>query len=245
MSSRAGSKKIGIHTSSDKLAMIRSGKKKKTVTGFKENKNITFSNKEGKFVAVEKEKKFEESGVTKKKGNYIMFESKLGTEKERDMHKIEGARNKGTPGERQEERIYSTKKRKEYLDNYQYHETKDIRDGKPAEVIHQRLGDIVGGVFEETTVTKVRGGSVDRNRGGVGGSSSSSRQSYSSTLRSGPAPSAVTATKTKTSVTKVGRRGGAGGAFGTTTTSTSEMTTTRGGGSSSTATRSRSTQQRY
>ena len=247
MSSRAGSKKIGIHTSSDKLAMIRSGKKKKTVTGFKENKNITFSNKEGKFIAVEKEKKFEESGVTKKKGNYIMFESKLGTEKERDMHKIEGARNKGKPGERQEEKIILTKKRKEYLDNYQYHETKDIRDGKPAEVIHQRLGDIVGGVYEETTVTKVRGGSVDRNRGGMGGASSSSRQSYSSTLRSG-APtggSSVTATKTKTAVTKVGRRGGAGGAFGTTTTSTTEMSTTRGGGSSSTATRSRSTLQRY
>ena len=247
MSSRAGSKKIGIHTSSDKLAMIRSGKKKKTVTGFKENKNITFSNKEGKFIAVEKEKKFEESGVTKKKGNYIMFESKLGTEKERDMHKIEGARNKGKPGERQEEKIILTKKRKEYLDNYQYHETKDIRDGKPAEVIHQRLGDIVGGVYEETTVTKVRGGSVDRSRGGMGGSSSTSRQSYSSTLRSG-APtggSSVTATKTKTAVTKVGRRGGAGGAFGTTTTSTTEMSTTRGGGSSSTSTRSRSTQQRY
>ena len=175
-----------------------------------------------------------------------MFESKLGTEKERDMHKIEGARNKGKPGERQEEKIILTKKRKEYLDNYQYHETKDIRNGKPAEVIHQRLGDIVGGVYEETTVTKVRGGSVDRNRGGMGGSSSSSRQSYSSTLRSGaPGGSSVTATKTTTAVTKVGRRGGAGGAFGTTTTSTTEMSTTRGGGSSSTATRSRSTQQRY
>ena len=245
MSSRAGSKKIGVHTSSDKLAMIRSGKKKKTVTGFKENKNITFSNKEGKFIAVEKEKKFEESGVTKKKGNYIMFESKLGTEKERDMHKIEGARNRGTPGERQEERIYSTKKRKEYLDNYQYHETKEINKGRPDVVIHERLGDIVGGVYEETTVTKVRGGSVDRNRGGMGTSSSSSRQTYSSSSRTGGAPSSVTATKTKTSVTKVGRRGGAGGAFGTTTTSTSEMTTTRGGGSSSSATRSRSTQQRY
>ena len=246
MSSRAGTKKIGVHTSSDKLAMIRSGKKKKTVTGFKENKNITFSNKEGKFIAVEKEKKFEESGVTKKKGNYIMFESKLGTEKERDMHKIEGARNKGKPGERQEERIISTRKRKEYLDNYQYHETKEINKGRPDVVIHERLGDIVGGVYEETTVQKVRGGSVDRNRGGMGGSSSSSRQSYSSTLRSGaPGGSSVTATKTSTAVTKVGRRGGAGGAFGTTTTSTSEMSTTRGGGLSSTATRTRSTQQRY
>ena len=243
MSSRAGSKKIGVHTSSDKLAMIRSGKKKKTVTGFKENKNITFSNKEGKFIAVEKEKKFEESGVTKKKGNYIMFESKLGTEKERDMHKIEGARKTGKPGERQEERIYTTKKRKEYLDNYQYHETKEINKGRPDVVIHERLGDIVGGVYEETTVHKVRGGSVDRNRGAS--ASSSVRENRSTSGLRGPSSSSVTATKTKTSVTKVGRRGGAGGAFGTTTTSTSEMSTTRGGGSSSTATRTRSTQQRY
>ena len=244
MSSRAGTKKIGVHTSSDKLAMIRSGKKKKTVTGFKENKNITFSNKEGKFIAVEKEKKFEESGVTKKKGNYIMFESKLGTEKERDMHKIEGARLKGKPGERQEERIISTKKRKEYLDNYQYHETKEINKGRPDVVIHERLGDIVGGVYEETTVQKIRGGSVDRNRGGSSSSTVRENRSTSSGLR-GPSSSSVTATKTKTSVTKVGRRGGAGGAFGTTTTSTSEMSTTRGGGLSSTATRTRSTQQRY
>ena len=245
MSSRAGSKKIGIHASSDKLAMIRSGKKKKTVTGFKENKNITFSNKEGKFIAVEKEKKFEESGVTKKKGNYIMFESKLGTEKERDMHKIEGARLKGKPGERQEEKIILTKKRKEYLDNYQYHETKEINKGRPDVVIHERLGDIVGGVYEETTVQKVRGGSVDRNRGGSSSSTVRENRSTSSSGVRGPSSSSVTATKTKTSVTKVGRRGGAGGAFGTTTTSTSEMSTTRGGGLSGTATRTRSTQQRY
>ena len=51
----------------EKLAMIRSGKKKKTITGFKENKNVTFENKGGKFVVVEKEKKFEEAGVTEKK----------------------------------------------------------------------------------------------------------------------------------------------------------------------------------
>lgn len=55
MSSKTRPIKIGIHSSSDKLAMIRSGKKK-TVTGFKENKNITFSNEKGKFIAVEKEK---------------------------------------------------------------------------------------------------------------------------------------------------------------------------------------------
>ena len=109
---RSKSKKVPLAASSDKLALVRSGKKKKTVTGFKENKNITFSNKEGKFVAVEKEKKFEEAGVAKKKQNYIMFETTLGTEKERDTHKIEGARNKGKPGQRMEERLVCKKREK-------------------------------------------------------------------------------------------------------------------------------------
>ena len=102
MRAKSGNKPIAIQPSSDKLEMIRSGKRKKTVTGFKENKNITFSNEQGKFIAVEKEKKFEEAGVTKKKKNFIMFESKLGTERERDLHKIEGARLKATPGQRVE-----------------------------------------------------------------------------------------------------------------------------------------------
>ena len=109
MRKAAAKKPIAIHASSDKLEMIRSGKRKKTVTGFKENKNITISNEKGKFIAVEKEKKFEEAGVTRKKKNFIMFESKLGTERERDLHKIEGARLKATPSQRVEERIYTIK----------------------------------------------------------------------------------------------------------------------------------------
>ena len=138
----------------EKLAMIRSGKKKKTITGFKENKNITIENKGGKFVMVEKEKKFEEAGVTRKKRNFIMFESKLGTEKETDLTKIAGAKKKREVEPRNEEKIIQTKKRKEYLDNYQYHETKVIRNPKPNKISlveHKRLGDIIGGSFEETT----------------------------------------------------------------------------------------------
>ena len=136
----------------EKLAMIRSGKKKKTITGFKENKNITIENKGGKFVMVEKEKKFEEAGVTRKKRNFIMFESKLGTEKETDLTKIAGVKKKREVEPRTEERIIQTKKRKEYLDNYQYHESKVFRrESKPSVVIHQRLGDIVGGIYEQRT----------------------------------------------------------------------------------------------
>ena len=137
---------------SEKVDLIRKGKKKKTITGFKENKNA-FESKGNKFVVVEKEKKFEEAGVTRKKRNYVMYESKLGTEKERDMTKI-GSVGLRKPQPRQEEKIIQKKKRKEYLDNYQYHETKEIRHPKPTNtsyVAHKRLGDIIGGFYEETT----------------------------------------------------------------------------------------------
>ena len=104
---------------------------------------------------VEKEKKFEEAGVTRKKRNYLMFESKLGTEKETDMTKIAGAKKLRAIEPRQEEKIVQTKKKKEYLDNYQYHETKDLKpDSKPSIVIHERLGDIVGGSVETSTFEK-------------------------------------------------------------------------------------------
>ena len=56
--------------------MIKSGKKTVNVTGVKENKN-TISNKDGKFVAIEKEKKFEEAGVTRKKRNFVLYEMKI------------------------------------------------------------------------------------------------------------------------------------------------------------------------
>jgi len=138
-------------TPENKLDFIRKGKKKKTITGFKENKNITFENKGGKFVVVEKEKKFEETEVTKRKRNFVKFESKLGTEKETDMTKIAGAKKLRAIQPRQEEKIIQTRKKKEYLDNYQYHETVDIKNPKPNRVSvveHKRLGDIISG-FEE------------------------------------------------------------------------------------------------
>lgn len=60
-------------------------------------------------MVVEKEKKFEEAGVTRKKRNYVMYESKLGTEKERDMTKI-GSVGLRKPQPRQEEKIIQKKK---------------------------------------------------------------------------------------------------------------------------------------
>ena len=189
-----------------KLEMIKSGKKTVNVTGVKENKN-TISNKDGKFVAIEKEKKFEEAGVTRKKRNFVMYESKLGTEKETDLLKLAGAKKKAGPRPKVEETIISKVKRKEYLDNFQYHETKDLKNAKPSVVVHNRVSDPNTGTVEESSYSKttkvISGGSNLRSGSGLGGS----------------------ATNSYTSTTKVGRRGGAGGATSSTTTKTSTRTT--------------------
>lgn len=244
MSSRAD-KKIPPKPSSDKLEMIRSGKRKRSITGFKENKNIMFSNKEGKYIAVEKEKKFEEAGVTKKKRNFIMFESKLGTETEMDLHKIASLRN-AKPKDRVEEKIVITKKKKEYLDNYQYHETKNLKNSKPDTVIHQRWGDIIGGTVEETSIqkitTKERGKSSDKTKTTTQTQSLKQNKSTAN-LRARPQPSA-TATKTMETTTKVGRRGGAGGKTSETTTTKKETKTTTKGGERETKSSTRTTRTR-
>ena len=88
-----------------KLELIKQGKKKVNVTDFKENKNM-ISNKDGsKFLAVEKERKFEEAGVTKKKRNFVMYESKTGTEKDVDLLKLQGAKKKAPQRQKVEKKI--------------------------------------------------------------------------------------------------------------------------------------------
>ena len=148
--------------SQSKLEQIKSGAKKVTQIGdVSQNKKIIHA-KGGKFHVTETEKKFEETGVRRKKRNYVMYESKLGTEKEKNLQKIHEPvpKAKPKPAEpkpRQEEKIIQKKKKVQYLDNYQYHETKDIKDKNPNRVsivTHQRLGDIVGGSYEETTYQK-------------------------------------------------------------------------------------------
>ena len=145
-----------------KLDQIRSGAKVKTQTGAKESKNV-ISGKGGKYAVHQTEEKFEETGVRRKKRNYVMYESKLGTEKKTNLTKIEEAKKvkpkpkPAPPKPRQEEKIVQTKKKVEYLDNYQYHETKNIKKPNPNKVsivTHQRLGDIIGGSYEETTYQK-------------------------------------------------------------------------------------------
>ena len=137
--------------SAEKVDFIRKGKKKKTITKYQQNKNITYRNQGDQIIVTEKEKKFDETGVARKKRNYVMYESKLGTEKERDMTKI-AAKKMRKPQPRVEERIVMKRKRKEYLDNYQYHETKVIKEPRNASyVFHQRLGGPVGGIYETQT----------------------------------------------------------------------------------------------
>ena len=233
-------------TADEKMEIIRSGKRKRSLTGVKENKNIAFENKGGKYVAIQTERKFEEAGVTKKKKNFVMFESKLGTETDIDFTKISGPKIHAQIQPRTEERIVQQAKKIEYLDNYQYKETKEFgKKPRPAVVIHKRFGDIFGGSSEEysyqkittttgdnvssqqqsttkTTTTTTTTKTMKENK-----SASNLRTQVKKPAEKGAGETSATATKTVTSTTKVGRRGGAGGATSTTTETTSKTTTTR------------------
>ena len=233
-------------TTDEKMEIIRSGKRKRSLTGLKESKNIAFENKGGKYVAIETERKFEEAGVTKKKQNFIMFESKLGTEKDVDFTKISGPKAPAQVQPRNEERIVQKAKNIEYLDNYQYKETKEFgKKPRPAIVIHKRFGDIFGGSIQESSyqkITTTTGGNVTSQQQTTtkttttttttktmkeNKSASNLRAQARKPAEKGAGESSATATKTVTSTTKVGRRGGAGGATSTTTETTSKTTTTR------------------
>jgi hypothetical protein len=242
----AAVKPIGVDPS--KLAAIKEGKKLKSETGSTQNKKVTVTKSGDKIIAVEKEKKFEEAGVTRKKRNYVMYESKLGTEKETDLTQIKAPPKpkKVEPKPRVEEKVIMKKKKIEYLDNYQYKETKEFRKAdKGSIVIHERLGGPVGGTYEETSYQKITtttgaGAGAGGNLKGTKtttttttktetatGTAKARSQSKGAENRGGESESTATATKTMTTTTKVGRRGGAGGATSTTTETTSKTTTTR------------------
>jgi len=233
-------------TADEKMEIIRSGKRKRSLTGVKENKNIAFENKGGKYVAIQTERKFEEAGVTKKKKNFVMFESKLGTETDVDFTKISGPKVQAQIQPRTEERIVQQAKKIEYLDNYQYKETKEFgKKPRPAVVIHKRFGDIFGGSSEEYSyqkITTTTGGNVASQQQSTtkttttttttktmkeNKSASNLRAQVKKQAEKGAGETSATATKTVSSTTKVGRRGGAGGATSTTTETTSKTTTTR------------------
>ena len=250
-----------------KLDKIKSGTKTKEQVGGSQSRKMV-SGKGGNYTVTEKETKFEESGGARKKKNNVMYESKLGTEKEKNVFKHDTPRPKpkpkpkAQPKPRQEEKIIQKKKKKEYLDNYQYHETKDIRENNPNKVsivTHQRLGDIIGGSYEESSTTRYTMSdsgsgpklystsstktSVKRDARGVPTSSSTLRSatsSSSSTVRSNagsrtlPATSRSLRTEVKqySSSTSYGKRGGATQPATTTRTSSSRVASRSSGGSS-------------
>ena len=171
MSSRAG-KKPAVMPKVDpaKLEKIKAGVKTKTETGVKQNQNVTVTARGDKIIATQKEKKVEEAGVTRKKRNFVMYESKLGTEKETDLTKIKGQKMRA-PKPRVEETVIMKRKKKEYLDNYQYQETKELKYKKPAVVVHERLSPVIGGSVEEVSYQKttLRSGSSGNNSRPGGG----------------------------------------------------------------------------
>ena len=146
-------------STSEKLEQIRSGKKlQRRKSGIDVNQIIIAGKDGSKITKKQIAEKFEETTVKRKKKNYIMYESKLGTEKNtqitREEKKIKKPKPVREPAPRVEERIVQTKKKKEYLDNYQYHETKVLKKKNPSIVEHKRLGEIIGGTYEETTYQK-------------------------------------------------------------------------------------------
>ena len=240
---KTGFKQIGVDPS--KLEAIKQGKKLKSETGATQNKKVTVTKSGDKIIAVEKEKKFEEAGVTRKKRNYVMYESKLGTEKETDLTQIKAPPKpkKVEPKPRVEEKVVIQKKRIEYLDNYQYKETKEFRKAdKGSIVIHQRLGGPVGGTYEETSIQKITSTTTGTGKNAKTKTTTTTTKTEEATgtanlrnksrggnndAKGGETETSATATKTMTQTTKVGRRGGAGGATSTTTESTTKTTTTR------------------
>ncbi len=154
---------LGHLASSDKLEQIRTGKKLKRQTTAKQIQNVVYDSRDGSKIKTRiTQEKFEESEVVRKKRNYVMYQSKLGTEKNTEKTKIAAPKPKSkpktrVPSPRKEEIIKIQKKRKDYLDNYQYKETKVIKKDNPKKrclVEHQRLGDIIGGYYETTTYQK-------------------------------------------------------------------------------------------
>ena len=245
MSARGNAAVKPVGVDPEKLEAIKQGKKLKSETGATQNKKVTVTKSGDKIIAVEKEKKFEEAGVTRKKRNYVMYESKLGTEKETDLTQIKAPPKpkKVEPKPRVEEKVVMKKKKIEYLDNYQYKETKEFRKAdKGSIVIHQRLGGPVGGTYEETSIQKITSTTTGTGKNAKTKTTTTTTKTEEATgtanlrnksrggnndAKGGETETSATATKTMTQTTKVGRRGGAGGATSTTTESTTKTTTTR------------------
>ena len=214
--------------SQSKLDQIKSGKQTKTQLGVEKEKKKVIQGVGAKFHIEEKQKKFEESGVTRKKRNYVMYQSKLGTEKEENVQIFKEAKKPKPKPTRQvqprkDEKIFQTKKKLQYLDNYQYHETKDIKDKDPRKVsvvTHQRLGDIVGGTYEVSTYQKQT--MTDSGRGPKLYSSQTSKTTIRKNAAGQPVGKTTKTTITRTNKTTTTKPSNVGRTTKTTTTKTTQ-----------------------
>ena len=98
----------------EKLAQIRSGGKLKRTKSGLQRKSVVMMGKDGsKIIKNQTEEQFEESAVTRKKRNYVMYESKLTTEKNTQITELKKKKKPvRQPSPRIEEKIIMKKKEK-------------------------------------------------------------------------------------------------------------------------------------
>ena len=156
-----GPKIVPQLSSKEKLEQIRSGKVLLRRKSGLDIKALVVTGKDGtKIVQKKMTEKYEETTVKRKKRNYVMYESKLGTEKNTENRIIGKAKKKPSPvrrspSPRKEERIITVKKRPQYLDNYQYHETRMLKNKQPSIVLHRRLASAIYDNNYSTITTNV------------------------------------------------------------------------------------------
>ena len=156
-----GPKIVPQLSSKEKLEQIRSGKVLQRRKSGLDIKAMVVTGKDGtKIVQKKMTEKYEETTVKRKKRNYVMYESKLGTEKNTEIRSIAKPKKKPSPvrrspSPRKEDRIIIVRKRPQYLDNYQYHETKMLKHKQPSIVLHRRLASAIYDNNYSTITTNV------------------------------------------------------------------------------------------
>ena len=142
-------------------------------------------------------------------------------------------------GPRREEVIQTTKRRNEYIDNFSYHETKDLKRNNPRYFVvveHTRKGDIFGGGnFEKTSYERQvysQGGNRpkldgnDKLRGAKKPAQQPAKRTNTSNNTRKPNPTRATATNEKIQQTTMKRRND--GTVSKTESRTETKTTTTG-----------------
>ena len=136
-------------TSQSKINRPKSNPKMSRQSGNRQAKNVISSNKvTSNTVHIQQNL---QTGGNLRRNNNLVPERKTDYKKVKERQK---AYSPIEPKPRNEERIIQTRKRKEYLDNFQYHEIKNIKNKDPNKqsvVTHNRFGDIIGGDLEKNT----------------------------------------------------------------------------------------------